>query len=52
MIDINELEIEITEVLLNKDEYENTVVRLVNWLLEIDQAANGAQDDLPSEVAA
>ena len=52
MIDLNELEIEITEVRVTKDEYEKRVVRLVNWLLEFDDTPTQVQDDQPIQEAA
>ena len=52
MIDLNELEIEFTEVKVSQDEYEKRVVRLVNWLLEFDDSISQGQDEQPSEVAA
>jgi hypothetical protein len=52
MIDLNELEVEITEVGVGQEEYEKRVVRLVNWLLEFDDANVQGQDEQPSEVAA
>ena len=52
MIDLNELEIEFTEVKLSETEYEERVVRLVKHLLKIDQKACQGQDDPPIEVAA
>jgi hypothetical protein len=52
MIDLNELEIEITEVRVSEAAYEKRVVRLVNWLLEFDDINVQGQDEQPSEVAA
>ena len=52
MIDLNDLEIEFTEVLISETEYEEHVVRLVKQLLKIDQEACQGQDDPPIEVAA
>lgn len=52
MIDLNQLEIEITEVRISQEEYDKRVVRLVNWLLEFDGCCDQSQDDSPIEVAA
>jgi hypothetical protein len=52
VIDLNELEIEFTEVTLSETEYEERVVRLVKQLLKIDQDVLRGQDEAPIEVAA
>jgi hypothetical protein len=52
MIDLNELEIEFTEVKVRNDEYEKRVARLIKLLLEFDEALCQREDDEQIEVAA
>jgi hypothetical protein len=52
MVDLNELEIKITEVKVSEEEYQKRLVRLINQLLEIDQANEQREDEPEIEVAA